>query len=174
MKKLFILLLFTVLKLSAQDVNIVFFDNPSQILKNEICSEVQNVYHKNNFTIRYDLLPTSVKFNNRYRADKLLIYLASRYGKNTIGVTAKDISTTKGQYADWGVFGLGSAYYQTAVISSYRLKTVQDLVSTFLHELGHIYGLPHCPTKNCLMEDAKGKYTPASYYLCGSCQNKLK
>ena len=30
---------------------------------------------------------------------------------------------------------------------------------TVLHEIGHTLGLPHCPTKGCLMEDAMGKVT---------------
>lgn len=45
----------------------------------------------------------------RHRADSLIRYLSNRtkVGYLTIGLTTKDISTTEGEYKDWGVMGLG-------------------------------------------------------------------
>ena len=53
---------------------------------------------------------------------------------------------------------------QAAVVSSYRLRRkakdrahVQFRVaSTAVHEVGHTFGLPHCPEQRCVMQDAEG------------------
>ena len=46
---------------------------------------------------------------NRYRADSSIAYLSKKTapGTVTLGLTTKDISTTKGKHKDWGVMGLG-------------------------------------------------------------------
>jgi archaemetzincin len=98
----------------------------------------------------------------RYRADSLIRYLSSNTtdGFLTIGLTQKDMSTTKGTNKDWGVFGLGYCPGRSCIASSYRLKGENKLEKLFkvaIHELGHTQGLKHCQIKTCLMRDAKGK-----------------
>ncbi len=106
-------------------------------------------------------LPTSsfYKPRNRYRADSIILYLKRNVGKNqlVVGITTKDISTTKGEFLDWGVMGLGFMYGPSCVVSSFRLKNNDQLFKTVIHELGHNFGLPHCPVKTCFMRDAEGK-----------------
>jgi archaemetzincin len=105
----------------------------------------------------------------RYRAERLLEYLAQRVQPGSgcnyvLGMTSRDVSTTKGDVADWGVFGLGARPGPVAVVSTYRLRgstaTRRQLairvVKVVNHELGHNLGLDHCPAKSCLMEDARG------------------
>ena len=104
---------------------------------------------------------------SRYRADTLLDLLAARpeaeEGKYVLGLTTKDISCTKGEFPDWGVFGLGLLDGRAAVISTFRLsrgagpaKLRFRTVSTALHETGHMLGLDHCTEPACLMLDAQG------------------
>lgn len=38
------------------------------------------------------------------------------------------------------------------------------------HEIGHTFGLDHCPTPRCLMEDAKGTITTVDGEDGGFCQ----
>src|SRR5476651_2539187 len=56
-------------------------------------------------------LPASAYYpsRKRYRADSLINYLDHFGSADTviIGLTDKDISTTKGNIADWGIMGLG-------------------------------------------------------------------
>jgi hypothetical protein len=61
----------------------------------------------------------------RYRADRLLDFLASRKPADALrvlGLTAADISTSKGRIEDWGVMGLASLDGSAAVISTLRCQ----------------------------------------------------
>jgi archaemetzincin len=115
----------------------------------------------------------------RYRADSLLKYLSqqTQNGHLTIGLTNKDISTTKNGIADWGVMGLGYCPGKSCVASSFRLsksETLNQLYKVAIHELGHTEGLPHCPIKTCFMRDAEGKnYTNEETGFCQSCKATL-
>jgi archaemetzincin len=104
----------------------------------------------------------------RYRAERLLAYLNQRMptdGWRILGLTEVDISTTKDQFPDWGVMGLGELPGTATVISSFRCRkkarnqshAIERLAKVAVHEIGHTLGLPHCPTRGCLMEDAMGK-----------------
>jgi len=123
----------------------------------------------------------------RYRAERLLAYLNQRMPKGgwrILGLTAVDISTTKDNYPDWGVMGLGELPGTATVISSFRCRkkardeahAVERLAKVAVHEIGHTLGLPHCPTRGCLMEDAMGKVTTTDRELdfCPRCRAQAK
>lgn len=127
---------------------------------------------------------TFYKPRNRYRADKLLPILAKIPGSydKVLGLTAKDISTTKGGHYDWGLFGLGQMPGRACVLSSFRLKRKgpktpnQRLTEVAIHEVGHTLGLAHCPTPRCVMADAEGSVKTVDVSTgkpCSSCRDKL-
>ncbi|MDI9309733.1 MAG: matrixin family metalloprotease [Limnohabitans sp.] len=118
------------------------------------------------------------EIKTRRRADYLLKFLNKIAGDNQliIGLTSKDISTTKGDKKDWGVFGLGNCPGKACVASDYRLKgnKSEKLFKVAIHELGHTEGLSHCPTKNCFMRDAEGKdHLNEETEFCKSCKENL-
>lgn len=121
----------------------------------------------------------------RYRADSLIRHLGTlvKEGQLIIGLTNKDISTTKGKYPDWGVMGLGFCPGKSCIASSFRLKGKnrdEKLFKVAIHELGHTQGLAktntkHCPEKTCLMRDADGKdHLDELKDFCSKCKPVLK
>ncbi len=122
----------------------------------------------------------------RWRAEKILAFLDERLpddGYRILGLTAADISTSKGSYDDWGVLGLGELPGKSGVISSFRcrrrardaLVPRERLAKVAVHEIGHTLGLDHCPTPGCLMQDAEGSVTSCDveFDLCARCRAHL-
>jgi archaemetzincin len=105
----------------------------------------------------------------RYRADELLKTLTALAegepeGTKVLGMTSVDISTTKGDVEDWGIFGLGDLSGTACVLSTFRLRGHLRnkahfrfrVVSVAVHEVGHTLGLDHCTEPKCVMLDAEG------------------
>jgi archaemetzincin len=125
----------------------------------------------------------------RYRADRLIDWLRDEHRADpaplrVIGLTAVDVSTTKGRHADWGVFGLGHLGGRAAVVSSFRLrKGAKDraqirarVAHTVIHEAGHTLGLPHCEEAGCIMQDARGsiRNTDTARTIGPACRARLQ
>lgn len=124
---------------------------------------------------------------DRYKAERLLDALAvdpdKRFTK-IIGLTTRDISTSKDDIEDWGIFGLGELGGRSCVVSTFRLRAGKAtepvfqarLVKVVNHELGHTFGLDHCPAAGCLMQDAGGKIATVdgeSGKPCAGCAARL-
>lgn len=126
-------------------------------------------------------LPLSAFNSNRhrYRADSLIRFLKQTNSDSEvcIGLTDKDISTTKGIHADWGVMGLGYCPGKSCIVSTFRLSrknTVDQCIKVALHELGHTAGLPHCSFQSCFMRDAEGHNTnDEENGFCENCKRVL-
>jgi archaemetzincin len=122
----------------------------------------------------------------RYRAEillEVLAELAPAGAQRVLGLTSVDISTSKPPHEDWGILGLASVGGQACVLSSFRCQrraknsahAVERLAKTAVHELGHTFGLDHCPNRGCLMEDGGGSVltTDRETDLCPQCRAKL-
>ncbi len=134
------------------------------------------------------LLPRSAFYapRQRYRAEKLLEFLVERAdpeARVSLGLLAGDISTTKGPIFDWGILGLATLDGRSAVLSSFRCKRQAKspqharvrFAKTAVHELGHSFGLEHCPIEGCLMHDGEGSVltTDTEHDLCPATRQRL-
>ena len=127
-------------------------------------------------------LPSSAYYtaNKRFRADSI-IAIQKRKCENKytlLGLSSKDISTTKGKVKDSGVMGLGYCPGYSCVVSGFRIKgknRMEKFRKVTLHELAHTEGLPHCPNLHCYMRDAKGKdHLNEETDFCSKCKTQLK
>ncbi|MDX5326126.1 MAG: matrixin family metalloprotease [Bacteroidota bacterium] len=132
----------------------------------------------------------------RYRADSIIRILKRERPDSVdliLGITQKDISTTKyksrgivkepkSKYQDWGIFGLGYRPGPSCIISGFRLKgkgnkvTLDRLERVSIHEIGHNLGLPHCPNRGCVMEDAAETIRTidrVNPHLCSDCKRRI-
>ncbi|MCX6251417.1 MAG: hypothetical protein NTX61_11775 [Bacteroidetes bacterium] len=164
-----------------------FGDFDTNLLNNEK-EEIESFYNVRCIRLAYQSLPESAynSHRERYIADSLLDYLETVRTSTVnyiVGLTNKDISTKKGKYSDWGIFGMGYMPGDVCVVSTYRLSdestnqtVLQDrLTKTVLHELGHNFGLDHCSIVGCLMEadDYGDKIDTEGKWFCKKCQDKL-
>lgn len=153
------------------------------LLKNYI----ESYYHFKVYILPNELMPDDAyyKLRNRFRADKLIKILNIQKADTInyiIGITAKDISTTKGEYVDLGIMGLGYCPGKSCIVSLFRLKTPDKillndrLAKVALHEIGHNLGLTHCITKDCFMHDADAtikQVDSEKLNLCEKCKKKI-
>lgn len=123
---------------------------------------------------------------NRYRADVIISWLREIRPDSVdliLALTESDISSTKGEYKDWGIMGLGYMPGVSCVVSTFRLKkgarSEQHIEERFskiiLHELGHNLGINHCNSPACLMRDACGTVKTIDEEkkeICADCRKK--
>lgn len=178
-------------------VGIQPYDNISDKTCLELKKKIKSYYGFHVLILPKKTIPkrfyTNIK-SPRYRADSIIKHLKNIKPNSTdylLGVTTKDISTTKKdpwgnikkpefKYKDWGVFGLGYRPGPSCVISKYRLgngiQAKDRLHKIALHELGHNLGLKHCPNKGCCMQDAAEKISTIDHVkenLCKKCKSKI-
>lgn len=151
-------------------IAILPFKGTDSVLLSRLTKEIKNSLNVTVSVLPVTILPDYAFYEprQRYIADSLLVFLSklnNGSAEKIIGITTKDISTRKEPHENWGVLGLGSCPGEACVISSFRAgkakvsdeKFTRRMITLALHELGHTYGLEHCPDYNCLMKDAQGK-----------------
>ncbi|WP_261511219.1 matrixin family metalloprotease [Chryseobacterium paludis] len=146
-----------------------------------VTNEIKKIYPKIKVLEPLDL-PKNAYYNDRrrYKADSIIKFLSekTKEGFVTIGLTSKDISTTKGKVSDFGIMGLGYRPGKACVASNFRLnkeKNDEQLFKIAIHEIGHTQGLKHCPEKKCFMRSAEGKNpTDEEIDFCPKCKTFLK
>jgi len=79
------------------------------------------------------------------------------------------------------VFGLASSDGGCAIVSTNRLKSIDPgmfrgrLLKEVVHELGHVFGLSHCPDRRCVMHFSNSLQDTdlKSSEMCSNCLAKL-
>ena len=168
-------------------IAVLYYANIDENLKSELLQNITATYLCTVTEIKgIATLPKAAfyKPRNRYRATVLLESINSYNGYDKIiGITSKDISTSKNNIYDWGIMGLANSPGRSCIISTYRIKTPNKVlfndrfIKVALHELGHTMGLPHCTFSNtCFMEAAEGTIKSVdreTKNLCSNCKKLI-
>ncbi len=181
------------------------FDGMDKDLVDTVLTTFNKVYGVQAYAAHSISIPTYTFVNiksPRYRADSLIRYLRDTiFPKNKkvdyiVGLIDEDISTTKyanykekqikspeSKYTDWGIYGLGFCPGESCIVSTYRLRKgttkenfIMRLKKVSCHELGHNFGLPHCPNTDCIMQDAAETIKTidnVALHLCDDCRKKI-
>ncbi len=167
-------------------------------LTQKLQKTIQKYYGVNAIIAKAKPIPKSHFVNiksPRYRADSIIHYLKETKPATTdyvLGFMDFDISTTKTddwgrilepkeRYTDWGIMGLAYLKGPAGVVSTFRLRGngarfEERAQKVTLHELGHMFGLPHCFNKKCFMTDAVESIKTidnAQMDLCDACKEKI-
>ena len=120
------------------------------------------------------------KERNRYRGTGLFEELSKhRNGDAVIGLTDYVIFKPNDISPTYGIMGVSPVGTYKCVVSSRIPKTSKEqtdenFAKLALHELGHAFGLNHCPDQHCYMVDAEHTMKfPQTTGFCKSCKSKL-
>jgi archaemetzincin len=126
---------------------------------------------------------TFMEGRNQFNAMMLLKFLKNDHAKKngkTLGITGKDL----GNPILTHVFGEAYMGGEAAVISYYRLykgpgdspvsreQFLQRITKVALHEIGHMFNVPHCHTGRCVMRASNNlaDLDDKMNYLCNYCE----
>lgn len=157
-------------------------------LTKKIEKEILKCYDVETITGNPCVLPDSAYYapGDIFSASMLLDFLHiinAGHCKKIIGLTDRHIYHAKENYPYWGIFGLSDIGDSACVVSSYRIKLhsppdkfYSRLINTVIHELGHAFGLDHCPDKTCVMVAWYGSWDnidKMNNAFCEDCKKKI-
>jgi len=134
-----------------------------------------------------DLPPASYREERgQYDADLILNRLLARIPGRFLAVTTVDLFTSSCNLNF--IFGQAQCPGRGAIVSSHRLDPsfyampggeellLRRLVKEAVHELGHTFGLRHCPNQSCAMSFSNSvlEVDRKRERLCTSCLSKME
>lgn len=168
----------------------IFWDvDAAEGMGRPVAREIADILHAD---IELEENPVMLTGYNRRRrqfdAGQILerIYLykkGHRIGEPILLVTGKDLYERGADF----VYGLARESFEVAVVSTARMHDEFYQRSTDLHalcmrtategahEIGHLFGLPHCPDISCVMfaPENRDQLDRKSIFLCSACRRKL-
>ena len=149
-------------------------------IENEILLSVEigNAY----FDPQFAFSPSRSQYHSTLILSRLLQFMPDQYQK-VIGITSLDLFIPVLTF----VFGEAQLNGRAAVVSSFRLHNEfygmpqnkklfkERHLKEGMHELGHTFGLIHCPDYNCVLHPSTyvGEIDLKTSHFCTICKNML-
>jgi len=120
----------------------------------------------------------------QYFSSKLLAFLGKSEGEErVVGIADVDLYVPRLNY----VFGEADTVSGTAIVSLYRLRQeyyglapdealfLERITKEIVHELGHTFGLGHCPNNKCVMHfsNSLADTDLKEAHFCNKCRPKI-
>ena len=131
-----------------------------------------------------DLAQTYNPERKQYLSSKLLAFLGkSETEERVVGIADVDLYVPKLNF----VFGEADVQSGTAIVSLYRLRPeyyglapdqalfLERATKEIVHELGHTFGLGHCPNNKCVMHfsNSLADTDVKEAHFCNKCRPKI-
>lgn len=98
-----------------------------------------------------------VKISTPYNLYATNIISNKKHTPYTIYLINNDIYYKRYKILNYKIKGLSYINQQVSIVTVKNM-TNKNINKVILHEFSHGIGLPHCTHKNCIMNDAKGKF----------------
>jgi len=117
-------------------------------------------------------------YRQQYLVDPLLQALKPIKAEKVLGIVDRDLYTPNQNF----IFGLAKINGKDCIIALERLRDessrkvfLDRVLKEARHELGHAYGLRHCPQKGCVMHfsNSLGDTDVKKSVLCKDCEDHL-
>lgn len=172
----------TAIKADPQTISIYRYGDFSISKAENLKEHLQDYFP--NVVLKEQVLPLPAKHynkeRNRYRGTGLYEDLGKhRNGDVVIGLTNYVIFLANEKSPAFGIMGVSPLGAYKCIVSSRLPRTgAEHTEANFrklaLHELGHAFGLNHCPDQHCYMVDAEHKMKfPQTTGFCEPCKTKL-
>ena len=107
--------------------------------------------------VEREILPRQFHNNLRkqYSAAHILNHLVQKHMFSSIKIVAfmkEDLYLLPLDY----ILAVTDSTQHVALISTARLKDMDRIIKATLHEIGHLFGLEHCETEDCIMFPTQG------------------
>ena len=157
--------------MTSQDTSRIFYEDEE--VYEPIRRSLVSVYKLD--TIKSGIMrPIKSAYNvkrGQYDATHLLNYLIRNKGGDVaLWVVDEDIYCEGMNF----VFGLAS-FGEGAILSRFRLNSIELIEKEAIHEIGHVFGLNHCPNR-CVMHFSNSllEAMEKPSELCESCKRRIK
>lgn len=111
---------------------------------------------------------------NRIYGDRITTLPSNRWIIITNKEITRPILRKNGSTGQQWIWGNSNPEKGIGIVTTTHLPTNSQIITTFLHELGHIHMLKHCINTKCLMRRTRGFTLHSSYYLCDNCKKLIK
>ncbi|MHA1238696.1 MAG: archaemetzincin family Zn-dependent metalloprotease [Candidatus Odinarchaeia archaeon] len=163
-------------------------------ISKDILGKIQNKLEEVYPHIKVEISPYTMKVpeeaynphRNQYYAPLILEKIKSEFlTSNTLVLAVTDVDLYDNALNF--IFGEAAPLIKTAIISLTRLRPefyemshneklfVERAIKEAAHELGHLFGLPHCPNPECVMHFSNHIFMTdkKSIYPCNKCRSIL-